>query len=147
MIKFIEQLHEVFQYEYHKPRFASDYVLENGVYVFEAKNNDDNIEVTLETALSLLMNDYNCPDPDYEVKSITTNGEQVELDDIEASNPELYEAINDLRSLCVYDQSCESYRFKCVGRKEHNYAEKIQCEYEELDIDNYEVTSCIPIEK
>lgn len=124
-IKF-EMIHdEVHGYRYITSNNHSDYVLEEGDKVFRTERNGDTIEVTLQTGMSFLMGDYNLPDPEYGVYMVTVNGEEVDLNDIEESDPALYEAINDLHLNCWYDSDPVSYLYDVAIRDDSVKLEKI----------------------
>lgn len=142
MIKFEQEQHEIFGYTFHAPQFADDYVRENGVYVFSTVKDGIKVEVNLQTGESFLMNDYDFPNPDYEVKSISYDDQEVSLDYVEDDDFELYEAINDLRTLCSYSQDVEDYTFNCEGRNEDNFGEQVTAEYHDLDLKNFTVIDC-----
>lgn len=79
------------------------------------------------------MGNYDLPDPDYSVYEVRIDGEEVNLDDIQESDPELYEAINDLYLNCDYDQTPENYRYDLTGQDEDNYGDVIKnLSYDEM---------------
>lgn len=140
--KFSQDQHEIFGYTYHKPQFSSEYVRENGVYVFSTQKDGIKVQVSLSTGNSFKMGDYNFPSPDYEVESILYNDEIVSLDHVENDDPELYEAICDLTTQCAYSQDVEDYTFNCEGCNEDNFGHEITVEHSDLDLRNYSVISC-----
>lgn len=144
MIKFTQDLHEVFGYEFHSPQFASDFVRENGVYSFSTVKDGIKVEVNLQTGESFKMNDYDFPNPDYEVKSISYDDQEVSLEYVEEDDFELYEAICDLTAQCDYSQEVKDYTFNCEGRTEDNFGEEVTVEYDDLNLSNYTVMSCNP---
>ena len=142
-VKFTQDLHEVLGYTFHAPQFASDYVRENGVYSFSTVKNGIKVEVTLSTGNNFCMNDYEFPNPNYEVEYVYYDGQEVGLDYVEEDDFELYEAICDLHTqVNPYSQDVKDYTFNCEGRQEDNYAEEITVDYDALDLRNYTVMSC-----
>lgn len=132
-IIFTEVFHEVHSLDYIFSTLHTDYVIENGDYVFETERNGKKVAVTLQTANSFLMNNYSLPNPDYSVYEVRIDGEEVDLNDIEESDPELYEAINDLYLNCSYDQTPENYRYDLTGQDEDNYGDVIEdISYDEM---------------
>ncbi|MCE1271294.1 MAG: hypothetical protein LWW88_06980 [Acinetobacter sp.] len=143
MIKFNQDQFENFGYEFHSPQFASDYVRENGLYIFSTVRDGIKVEVKLSTGNNYCMNDYAFPNPNYEVEWIKYDGQDVSLDYVEEDDFELYEAICDLPcSLMPYSQAVEDYTFNCVGRQEDNFGDNITVEYNDLDLRNYTVVDC-----
>lgn len=132
-IEFKEVYHEVHSREYITSNNHTDYVREEGDYVFQAERNGKKVDVTLQTGHSILMGDYRLPDPKYEVYEVKIDGDEVNLDDIEKSDPVLYVAIQDLSSNCNYDTTPESYNYDLTGNEEHNYGEVIEnLSYDEM---------------
>lgn len=132
-IEFKEIYHEVHSREYITSNNHADYVREEGDYVFEAERDGKKVSVTLQTGQSILMGDYSLLDPKYEVYEVRIDGDEVNLNDIEESDPALYEAINDLSLNCNYDTAPESYNYDLTGNEEHNYGEVIEnLSYDEM---------------
>lgn len=143
MIKFNQDLFESFGFEFHSPKFASNYVLENGIYIFSTVKDGIKVEVKLSTGNNYCMNDYDFPNPNYEIEYVKYDDQEVSLDYVEEDDFELYEAICDLPcSLTPYSQSVDDYTFNCEGHQEDNFGEKITVEYADLDLRNYTVMSC-----
>lgn len=143
MIKFNQDQFENFGYEFHSPQFASDYVRENGLYIFSTVRNGIKVEVKLSTGNNFCMNDYDFPNPNYEVEWIKYDDQEVSLDYVEEDDFELYEAICDLVSAVTpYSQDVQDYTFNCEGRQEDNFGDEITVEYADLDLTNYTVMSC-----
>lgn len=126
-IDFVVTEKSIFSYEYRNPSFANDFVREVGVVTLSTNYKGKEVEVTLQTGESYVSNNYDHPNPFYEVSSINIEGKEIARDQIEDNDLAIAISLleqdkNNLDEI-NYNREPEGYLYSLRDLSEENFAE------------------------